>query len=109
MYSTHNERKSDVHEKCIRTLKNKFYKYMTSLSKIGYIDKLADTVDEYNNTYHTTIKMNVVDVMSSTCIDIHKENDKEDSKFEIDDHVRILIKKTFLQKVTLQIGLRTFL
>ena len=34
------------------TLKTKIYKYMTSVSKNVYIDKLDDVVDEYNNTYH---------------------------------------------------------
>ena len=38
----------------VRTLKNKIYKYMTSISKNVYIDKLDDIVDEYNNTYHRT-------------------------------------------------------
>ena len=38
MYSTHNERKSVVAERFIRTLKNKNYKYMTSISKNVYID-----------------------------------------------------------------------
>ena len=33
MYSTHNERKSVAPERFIRTLKNKIYKYMTSISK----------------------------------------------------------------------------
>ena len=56
MYSTHNEGKSVVTERFIRTLKNKIYKYMTSISKNVYIDKLDDIVDEYNNTYITTIK-----------------------------------------------------
>ena len=32
MYSTHNEGESVVPEKFIRTLKNKIYKYMTSIS-----------------------------------------------------------------------------
>ena len=53
MYSTHNEGKSVVAERFIRTLKGKIYKYMTSISKNVYIDKLDDIVDEYNNTYHT--------------------------------------------------------
>ena len=39
MYSSHNERESVVAERFIRTLKNKIYKYMTSLSKNVYIDK----------------------------------------------------------------------
>ena len=57
MYSTHNEGTSVVAERFIRTLKSKIYKYMTSISKNVYIDKLDDIVDEYNNTYHTAIKM----------------------------------------------------
>ena len=46
MYSTQNEEKS-VTESFIRTLKNKIYKYMTSVSKIFYIDKLDDIVSKY--------------------------------------------------------------
>ena len=40
MYSTHNDGKSVVAERFIRTLKNKIYKYMTSISRNAYIDKL---------------------------------------------------------------------
>ena len=57
MYSAHNEGKSVVAERYIRTLKNKIYRCMTSISKNVYIDKLADIVNEYNNTYHSTIKI----------------------------------------------------
>ena len=62
MYSIHNEEKSVVAERFIRTLKTKICKYMTSVSKNVYIDKLDDKVGEYNNTYHRTIKMKRVDV-----------------------------------------------
>ena len=44
MYSTHDEGKSVVAERFIRTLKSKIYKYMTSISKNVYIDKLDDIV-----------------------------------------------------------------
>ena len=54
MYSTHNECKSAVAERFIRTLKNKIYK--TLISKNVYIDKLDDIVNKYNNTYHSTLK-----------------------------------------------------
>ena len=37
MYSIHNEGKSVVAERFIRTLKTKIYKYMTSVSKNVYI------------------------------------------------------------------------
>ena len=50
MYSIHNEGKSVVAERFIRTLRNKIYKYMASVSKNVYIDKLDDIVNEYNNT-----------------------------------------------------------
>ena len=36
MYSTHNEGKSVVPERFIRTLRNKIYRHMTSISKIVY-------------------------------------------------------------------------
>ena len=39
MYSTHNEGEYAVVENFIRTLKNKIYKYMTSVSKKVCIDK----------------------------------------------------------------------
>ena len=45
MYSTHNEEKSVIAERFIRTLKNKIYKYMTSISKNVYIDKLDNIVN----------------------------------------------------------------
>ena len=70
MYSTHNEGKSAVAERFIRTLKNKIYKYMTSISKNVDIDKLDDRVNEYNNTYHRTIKP--VDIKDDTYITIGK-------------------------------------
>ena len=62
MYSTHNEEKSVVAERFIKTLKNKIYKHMTTISKNVYYDVLDDIVDKYNNTYHKTIKMKPIDV-----------------------------------------------
>ena len=57
-HSAHNEGKSIAAGIFIRILKNKIYKYMTSISKNVYIDKLYNIVNEYNNTYHRTIKKN---------------------------------------------------
>ena len=72
MYSTHNEGKSVVAEKFFRTLKNKIYKYMTSISTNVYIHKLDDIVNKYNNKYHSTNKMKPVDVKPSTYIESSK-------------------------------------
>ena len=98
MHSMHNEGKSVVTERFIRTLKNKIYKYMTSVSKNVYIDKLDDIVNKYNNTYHSTIKMKPVDVKSNTYIDSSKEINDKDPKFKIGDIVRISKYKNIFAK-----------
>ena len=89
MYSTHNEGKSVVAERFIRTLKSKIYKNMTSISKNAYIDKLDDIVDEYNNTYHTAIKMKSINGKDNTYINTDKQINNKDPKFKVGDHVRI--------------------
>ena len=72
MYLIHNEGKSVIAERFIRTLKTKIYKYITLVSKNVYIDKLDDIVGEYNNTYNRTIKIKPVDVKNNTYIDFNK-------------------------------------
>ena len=98
MYSTNNEGKSAAAERFIRTLKSKIYKHMTSISKNVYIDKLADIVNEYNNTYHTTIEMKPIDVKDNTYIDTDKETNDKDPKFKVGDRVRISKYKNIFAK-----------
>ena len=89
MHSTHSEGKSIIAERFIRTLKNKSYKCMTSISKNVYIDKWDDIVNKYNNVYNSTIKVKPVDVKSSTYIDSSNKINVEDPKFKIGDIVTI--------------------
>ena len=89
MYSVHNEGKSVVAERFIRTLKNTVYKYMTSISKNMHIDKLDHIVTKCNNTYHSTIKVKPVDEKPSTYIESSKVINYQDPKFKIGDIVRI--------------------
>ena len=98
MYSIHNEGKSVVAERFIRTLKTKIYKYMTSVSKNVYIDKLDDIVGEYDNTYHRTIKMKPVDLKDNTYIDFKKEVNDKDLKFKAGNHVAISKYKNIFAK-----------
>ena len=98
MYSIHNEEKSVAAERFIRTLETKIYKYMTSISKKVYIDKLDDIVNEYDNTYHRTTKMKQVDVKGNTYIDSSKEVSDKDPKFKAGDHVRISKYKNIFAK-----------
>ena len=62
MCSTHNEGKSVVTERFIRTLNKRIHKYIISISKTVYIDKLDDIVNKYNNTYDSTSKIKPIDV-----------------------------------------------
>ena len=62
---------------------------MTSVSKNVHIDKLDDIVNKYNNTYHSTFKIKLIDVKSSAYIDFNKKNNKEGPKFKVVDNVRI--------------------
>ena len=98
MYSTHNEGKSVAAERFIRTIKNKFYKYMTSISKNVNIDKLDDMVHKYNNTKIRTIKRKPIDVKDNTYNDIGKEVNDNDPKFRFGDHVRISKYKNIFAK-----------
>ena len=98
MYSTHNQGKSVIAERFIRNLKNKIYAYMNFVSKNVYIDKLDDTVNKYNNTYHSTIEMKPVDVKSNTYFDSGKEMNDKNPKFEIGDIVIISKYKNIFAK-----------
>ena len=71
---------------------------MTSISKSVYIDKLDDIVNEYNNTYHITIKIKPADVKDNAYIDFKKEVNHKDPKFKIVDHVRISKYKNIFAK-----------
>ena len=109
MYLTHIEGKSVVVERFIRTLKNKIYKHMTAISKNVFIDKLDDIVNEYNNTYHKTIKMKPIDVKNNTYINSSKEVNHKDPIFQVGDYVRISKNKKYLQKDIIQIRLKKLL
>ena len=110
MYSIHNEGKSVVAERFIRTSKNKIYNYMTSKSKNVYIDKLDDIVDEYNNTYHRTIKMKYLLMLKIIHILIlRKKLMIKILNSKLVNMLEFLNTKIFLLKDTYQIGLKKFL
>ena len=54
-----------------------------------YIDKLDDIVNEYNNTYHTTIKINPIDV---------KEINNKGPKFKVKGYTPNWSEETFVIK-----------
>ena len=78
--------KKNVAERFIRILKNKIYKYVTSVSKYVSIDGI---VNKYNNAYYRIIKMKSADGKPSMYINFNKENDMEGPKFKVGDNVGI--------------------
>ena len=63
-----------------------------------YIDKLVDIANEYNSTYHETIKMKPVDVKNNIYIYFGKESNNKDPNFKVGDHVRISKYKNIFAK-----------
>ena len=98
MYSMHNEGKSVIGERFIKTVKSKIYKYITSASKSRYIGKLDDIIDKYNGTYYSTIKMKLVDIKSKTYTDSSKIINNKDPKSKIGDIARISKYKNIFAK-----------
>ena len=98
MYSTFNESKSVVAERFIRTLKNKIFKHMTTISKTVYIDVLNDIVNKYNNTVHETIKMKPINVTDDSYVEYNEDSNKKSPKFKVNDQVRISKYKNIFAK-----------
>ena len=82
---------------------------MISVSKNVYIDKLDGIVNKYNNTNHSTIKIKPIDVKSNTYIDSSKKSIIKILNLKIVIMLEYQNTTIFLQKVTLQIGLKKFL
>ena len=96
-YSTYNEGKSAVAEKFIKTLKNKIYKHMTAVLKD--FDVLDVIIDEYDNTFHKTIKIKPIDIKLDSYSVYNVESNEKDLKFKAGDHVRISKYKNIFAKV----------
>ena len=71
---------------------------MTAISKNVYFDVLNNIVDEYNNTYHRTIKMKPIDVGDDSFAEYNEESNEKDPKFKVGDHVRISKYKNIFAK-----------
>ena len=97
MYSTY-EGISAVAERFIRTLKNKFFKHTTAVSKNVFFDVLDDIVNKYNNTVHRSIKMKSIDVTSDSYAEYNDDSNVTKPKFKVGGHVRISKYKNIFAK-----------
>ena len=104
LYHTENEEKSCIAERVNRTLKEKISKYFTTYNTTKYYDVLDRIVNEYNNTFHNTIKMTPIEGSK-------KDNEaaiyqrvfteevcEKKPKFKVNDRVRITRYKKHFEK-----------
>ena len=71
---------------------------MTAISKNVYFDFLNDIVDKYDNTYHRTIKVKLIDVKSDSYAEYNVDSNEKEPKFQAGDHVRISKYKNIFPK-----------
>ena len=90
--------KSVVAERFIRTLKNKIFNHITTISKNVYIDVLNDLVNRYNYTVHKTIKIKPIDVTNDSYVEYNEDSNKKNPKFKVVDCVRISKYKNIFAK-----------
>jgi hypothetical protein len=59
---THNEVQANFVERFIKTIKSKISRYIVQKNKTRYIDILGDIINSYNNTWHSGIRSEPVNV-----------------------------------------------
>ena len=103
LYSTNDsEIKSSVVERFNKTFKNMMYKKFTENNNTIFYNILDELVNNYNNKYHSTIKMTPIE--GSKKINEKKKNiynfekTKKPGKFKIGDRVRISLEKNIFEK-----------
>ena len=104
LYSTNNsEIKSAVIERFNRTFKNMMYKKFTENNNTIFYNILDELVNNYNNKYHSTIKMSPIEgskkINEKKIKNIYNfEKTKKPGKFKIGDRVRLSLEKNIFEK-----------
>jgi len=90
------DNKNSIIERFHRTLRNYLLRYEVATGK-SYIDDLDYIIDNYNNTYHVTIKNKPIDVWEEKTTPKQKIK-VLDMQFEVGESVRHLNKKKVFDK-----------
>ena len=104
LYSTNNsEIKSSEVERFNRTFKNMMYKKITENNNTIFYNIIHDLVNEYNNKYHSTIKMTPIEgfkkINEKKIKNIYNfKKTTKPGKFKIGDRVRISLEKNIFEK-----------
>ena len=89
--------KNAIVERVNRTIANMLQRYRTATGKYDWYKVLPKIVNNYNNTFHTTIKATPSDVFNGK--DVNKQKiTKVDIPFKVGQKVRIKLKKRIFSK-----------
>lgn len=97
-YSTHGEHKSAVVERFNRNLKSKMWKRFTAENTRNWVSMLDKLMLEYNNTFHSTIKMTPTEALTKKVSSRTDVTVDVQAKFEIGDKVRVSRIKGLFEK-----------
>jgi len=111
-FSTKSKLKAIMVERFNRTLKERMWKIFSENDNHRWIDILDDLVENYNNTYHTSIKMRPIEARKAenrqiVFANLYEEELKnntrlkegvKNSKFKVGDKVRIVKHKAIFDK-----------
>lgn len=104
LYSTNSEMKAAIVERFNRTLKEKMWRMFTHSRKFKFIEHLADLVDNYNNSYHRSIKTKPILVSKANEYDVWLNlygcisDSPINIQFKEGDLVRVSLKKNQFEK-----------
>ena len=95
-FSTHGDAKASIVERFNRTLKSKLYRYFTAANTLKYVDILPKLVNQYNRTYHRSIKTTPAKVTTSNTKEVwnnlygkYQTKKKKKPAFKVGDKVRL--------------------
>ena len=102
-YHIRTKLKASSAERVNRTIKEQIWKYFTQTGKQRWIDVIDSIVENYNNTYHTTIKMTPNEVTWDNRKEVFKTmfphiNDKITCRLKVGDKVRVALRKDIFEK-----------
>lgn len=102
-YSLHGPHKAAIAERFIRTIKSRFEKYFFASKTFRWIDILEPFIENYNNTFHRSIKMTPNEVNEANRDIVFKRlypkaEESKRPRLHTGDRVRVLKQKSFFEK-----------
>ena len=89
---------TSVVERSIRTLRNYLKRYRTGFRTKGWTHILDDVVENYNDTWHRSIKMTPVEAREGRNLRLGFDRKRKKNEFNVGDRVRLLIKRDVFDK-----------